>query len=34
VTRSGRPGMASGSLRATVRDGLIDRLLVRYGDDG
>jgi steroid delta-isomerase len=31
---SGRPGVAGGSLRATVRDGRIARLLVRYGDDG
>ena len=31
---SGRPGSAGGSLRATVRDGRIATLLVRYGDDG
>jgi steroid delta-isomerase len=31
---SRRPAVAGGSLRATVRDGLIATLLVRYGDDG
>jgi len=31
---SRRPDVAGGSLRATVHDGLIATLLVRYGDDG
>jgi hypothetical protein len=31
---SRRPAVAGGWLRATVRDGLIATLLVRYGDDG
>jgi steroid Delta-isomerase len=31
---SERPAVAGGSLRASVRDGRIATLLVRYGDDG